>query len=161
MVYILAASKLMQRAFGLGMPLVTRGRLSVQRVSQAEWDAINLLADTGGWDDLDVKKLGSSASKAASASKAKPAVSKGKAAAGPKRGKGKKRQLGEDVEEEPEGDEESGVTGPAKSKATAKAPPVKKARRGKQPAADEGDTAEDASSVPVRRSTRRVASKAG
>ncbi|TEB23753.1 DUF55-domain-containing protein [Coprinellus micaceus] len=76
-----------------GMPLVTRGRLSVQRVSQAEWDAINLLAETGGWDDLDVKKLGTSSSKAASASKAKPAVPKRKPAAAPKRGKGKKRTV--------------------------------------------------------------------
>jgi hypothetical protein len=132
----------------------------VQRVSQAEWDAINLLAETGGWDDLDVKKLGTSSSKAASASKAKPAVPKGKPAAAPKRGKGKKRLLDGDAEEELGGDEEGGVTDTAKSKPTAKAPPAKKSRRGKQPIADEEDTAEGASSVPVRRSSRRVASKA-
>lgn len=133
----------------------------MQRVSQAEWDAINLLAETGGWDDLDLKKLGSSSSKATSTSKAKPAVPKGKAAVAQKQGKGKKRQFDEDAEEELEGDEEGGVTDAAKPKPTAKAPPAKRSRRGKQPVADEEEIAEDASSVPVRRSSRRVASKAG
>ena len=34
-----------------GMALVTRGRLSVQRVEQAAWDAIQTMADKGGWDE--------------------------------------------------------------------------------------------------------------
>ncbi|KAJ6627822.1 PUA-like domain-containing protein [Mycena sp. CBHHK59/15] len=33
------------------MDLVTRGRLSVQRVSEAAWTAVQRLADTGGWDN--------------------------------------------------------------------------------------------------------------
>jgi len=37
-----------------GMDLVTRGRLSVQRVSAAAWEAVQQLANTGGWDDLDL-----------------------------------------------------------------------------------------------------------
>ncbi|KAJ7579942.1 EVE domain-containing protein, partial [Mycena floridula] len=34
------------------MDLIGRGRLSVQRVDQAAFDAITLLAENGGWDDL-------------------------------------------------------------------------------------------------------------
>ncbi|KAJ6588916.1 PUA-like domain-containing protein [Mycena capillaripes] len=44
-----------------GMDLVTRGRLSVQRVSEAAWTAVQQLASTGGWDALDLnpkKKAG-------------------------------------------------------------------------------------------------------
>ncbi|KAJ3528917.1 hypothetical protein NMY22_g9209 [Coprinellus aureogranulatus] len=66
-----------------GMPLVSRGRLSVQRVSQAEWDAINLLAEKGGWEGLDLKKLGSSKSSSAKGtpgSKTKTSAAKAKAA---------------------------------------------------------------------------------
>ena len=37
------------------MDLVTRGRLSVQRVDEKAWEAITLLAAKGGWDDLDLK----------------------------------------------------------------------------------------------------------
>jgi len=33
------------------MALVSRGRLSVQRVEQAAWDAIQTMADKGGWDE--------------------------------------------------------------------------------------------------------------
>lgn len=39
-----------------GMALVSRGRLSVQRVEQAAWDAIQLMADKGGWSEEQVKK---------------------------------------------------------------------------------------------------------
>ncbi|KAL4257359.1 DUF55-domain-containing protein [Pleurotus pulmonarius] len=38
-----------------GMDLVTRGRLSVQRVSEEAWNTIQLLAERGGWDDLNLK----------------------------------------------------------------------------------------------------------
>jgi len=34
-----------------GMALVSRGRLSVQRVEQAAWDAIQTMADKGGWGE--------------------------------------------------------------------------------------------------------------
>ncbi|EPQ58927.1 DUF55-domain-containing protein [Gloeophyllum trabeum ATCC 11539] len=37
------------------MALVTRGRLSVQKVEQNTWDALQLLAERGGWEDLDLK----------------------------------------------------------------------------------------------------------
>lgn len=38
-----------------GMDLVTRGRLSVQRVEAKAWDAISLLAENGGWDCINLK----------------------------------------------------------------------------------------------------------
>jgi len=37
-----------------GMDLVTRGRLSVQRVEEQAWNAILKLAETGGWEELDL-----------------------------------------------------------------------------------------------------------
>lgn len=39
------------------MDLVTRGRLSVQRVDEGAWAAINLLAEKGGWEELDLRPL--------------------------------------------------------------------------------------------------------
>ena len=33
------------------MPLVDRGRLSVQRVDEDAWNAISSLAERGGWDE--------------------------------------------------------------------------------------------------------------
>ena len=37
------------------MDLVTRGRLSVQRVGEDAWAAIELMAQNGGWEELDMK----------------------------------------------------------------------------------------------------------
>ena len=37
------------------MDLVTRGRLSVQRVGEDVWAAIELMAENGGWEELDMK----------------------------------------------------------------------------------------------------------
>lgn len=37
------------------MDLVTRGRLSVQRVGENAWAAIELMAKNGGWEELDMK----------------------------------------------------------------------------------------------------------
>jgi hypothetical protein len=37
------------------MDLVTRGRLSVQRVGEDAWAAIELMAKNGGWEELDMK----------------------------------------------------------------------------------------------------------
>jgi hypothetical protein len=37
------------------MDLVTRGRLSVQRVGEDAWAAIELMAENGGWEKLDIK----------------------------------------------------------------------------------------------------------
>jgi protein phosphatase-4 regulatory subunit 3 len=38
------------------MPLLNRGRLSVQRVEQAAWDAVKTMADKGGWSEGPAKK---------------------------------------------------------------------------------------------------------
>ena len=40
----------------LEMDLIAKGRLSVQRVSEEAWTTVQLLADTGGWDEKLVKK---------------------------------------------------------------------------------------------------------
>ncbi|KAG7447682.1 DUF55-domain-containing protein [Guyanagaster necrorhizus] len=37
------------------MDLITRGRLSIQRVGEKAWDAIKLLSEKGGWEDLNIK----------------------------------------------------------------------------------------------------------
>jgi hypothetical protein len=37
------------------MDLVTRGRLSVQRVGEDAWAAIVLMAENGGWEELNMK----------------------------------------------------------------------------------------------------------
>ncbi|PPQ94808.1 hypothetical protein CVT25_007445 [Psilocybe cyanescens] len=39
----------------IDMDLVTRGRLSVQRVDEGAWKAINELAKNGGWEDMDLR----------------------------------------------------------------------------------------------------------
>ncbi|TFK43923.1 EVE domain-containing protein [Crucibulum laeve] len=72
-----------------GMDLVTRGRLSVQRVDEGAWNSIQLLAEKGGWDEMDLKpkKVGAGGNKtkakekpgtSAKASKSSAKVSKGK-----------------------------------------------------------------------------------
>lgn len=38
------------------MTLLNRGRLSVQRVEQGAWDAIQKMADQGGWVETQPKK---------------------------------------------------------------------------------------------------------
>lgn len=38
------------------MALVSRGRLSVQRVNEEAWGVIELMADKGGWDNIDFGK---------------------------------------------------------------------------------------------------------
>lgn len=37
------------------MNLVARGRLSVQRVEENAWETIQLLAENGGWEELDLR----------------------------------------------------------------------------------------------------------
>ena len=39
------------------MALLNRGRLSVQRVEKAAWDAIKTMADQGGWSEGQGKKV--------------------------------------------------------------------------------------------------------
>ena len=53
------------------MPLVKRGRLSVQKVPEEAWNTIQLLADRGGWEELLVRKKKTTSSK-----KSKPARKK-------------------------------------------------------------------------------------
>ena len=38
------------------MPLITRGRLSVQRVPEKCWNVIQMMADKGGWDNMSFEK---------------------------------------------------------------------------------------------------------
>ncbi|KAF8645792.1 hypothetical protein AX16_007573 [Volvariella volvacea WC 439] len=47
------------------MDLVTRGRLSVQRVDEAAWNVIKLLAEQGGWEETDFSSTKKSRSKKA------------------------------------------------------------------------------------------------
>lgn len=59
------------------MDLVTRGRLSVQRVQGDAWKAIEQLADNGGWTEADTKpKKSAKQSSAASDGDANKAMSK-------------------------------------------------------------------------------------
>ncbi|KAF9450144.1 DUF55-domain-containing protein [Macrolepiota fuliginosa MF-IS2] len=53
------------------MNLVTRGRLSVQRVDANAWGTIHLLADNGGWEEMDLKPR-KKTTKPATRTKAKP-----------------------------------------------------------------------------------------
>ncbi|KAG2369740.1 PUA-like domain-containing protein [Suillus spraguei] len=45
------------------MPLVTRGRLSVQRVSQESWGIIQMMSEKGGWEEMTFGKKKPSTSK--------------------------------------------------------------------------------------------------
>ncbi|KAJ6487952.1 DUF55-domain-containing protein [Mycena sanguinolenta] len=95
-----------------GMDLVTRGRLSVQRVSEAAWTAVQQLASTGGWDELDLNpKKKSPAKKAAPkaagerparAAKTKTKAKKRKAKGSDSEDDGDDGDYGEDDESEPE-----------------------------------------------------------
>ncbi|KAL4076231.1 PUA-like domain-containing protein [Scleroderma yunnanense] len=48
------------------MPLLNRGRLSVQRVSQECWDLIQQMAERGGWENIYIQKAGRGKQKAKS-----------------------------------------------------------------------------------------------
>ena len=65
------------------MDLVTRGRLSVQRVGEDAWAAIELMAENGGWEELNmkpkkkaVKMKGSASTVDKSEKKEKPSTTK-------------------------------------------------------------------------------------
>ncbi|KZT70332.1 DUF55-domain-containing protein [Daedalea quercina L-15889] len=89
------------------MALVTRGRLSVQRVEDKAWAVIQQLADKGGWD---LDKLGSSKAKA----KPTTAVKKGRKTkvAATKKGK-RAHDEDEDEEAEDPSSEQDGEDEPA------------------------------------------------
>ncbi|KAJ7683016.1 PUA-like domain-containing protein [Mycena rosella] len=90
-------------AIKAGMDLVTRGRLSVQRVSAAAWGAVQLLADTGGWDALELapKKKAAPKKAAAGAGAGRPARA---AAAAKTKAKARKKKRGSDSEDEGDDD---------------------------------------------------------
>ena len=127
---------------------MTRGRLSVQRVGERAWNAIGLLAEKGGWEEMDlrpkkpVKRISSSAGKAKESSrtpKAKPPATKRKGKTQTKYVERDKNENDEEADEtEDEEDEE-----PSRKYTTSKR---------KRKATDEGD--EDFIETP-RRSTRR------
>ncbi|KAJ7100217.1 DUF55-domain-containing protein [Mycena belliarum] len=81
------------------MDLVLRGRLSVQRVSPSAWVAVELLANNGGWDALDLApKKKATPKKAAAGGATRPArVAKAKP-------KAKKRKKGSNSEDEGDDD---------------------------------------------------------
>ncbi|KZT29456.1 DUF55-domain-containing protein [Neolentinus lepideus HHB14362 ss-1] len=100
------------------MALVTRGRLSVQKVELDTWDAIVLLAERGSWEDINFKgkekgiakektkkgKAGAKAKKAKEESdEDEEGVAEGEEAAMPAPKTGKKRKA-------PEGDEDARPT---------------------------------------------------
>jgi len=127
----------------IGMDLVTRGRLSVQRVKKAEYEAISLLAERGGWEELDIKKLASHKPANPTKARARP-----KAPAA-KRGKTTK------VDDDEVGEDEDDQTGPA-GEVEEEAPKPSKGSRGKRKA-DAGDAVDDAGEGSRRSSRRKVA----
>ena len=122
------------------MDLVTRGRLSVQRVDEKAWEAITLLAAKGGWDDLDLKpKKG----KTDTASKKAPAMRRVATRAKPVARKPKEEDDFEEDTEDQDDDEdyEESFAG------TSKKSSGKKRRR-------KGDSDDDEYVSPRRASTR-------
>ncbi|KAJ7485287.1 PUA-like domain-containing protein [Mycena latifolia] len=92
-----------------GMDLVTRGRLSVQRVSPAAWAAVQQLANTGGWDTLDLApKKKATPKKAAAGAAARPArAAKTKTKARKRKAKGSDSEdEGDDDYDEDESEQE-------------------------------------------------------
>lgn len=99
-----------------GMDLVTRGRLSVQRVGEGAWNAIGLLAEKGGWEEMDLRP------KKSVKTKAKPPATERKVKTPTKYVERDKNEDDEEAEEtEDEEDEEPGrkyTTSKRKRKAT-------------------------------------------
>ncbi|KAH7916802.1 PUA-like domain-containing protein [Hygrophoropsis aurantiaca] len=58
------------------MPLVARGRLSVQRVDEDSWNVIQTLAEMGGWDDLTLGKKSTTKRKSTTKTPTKQATKK-------------------------------------------------------------------------------------
>jgi len=108
------------------MALVSRGRLSVQRVNEEAWRVIELMADTGGWDNIDFGKGKQKLAKGDGATKTR----------GSGRGKGKR--------DDEVGDAEADIAEGASQGTTAQLATGQKRKT----------TAEDSDPVPRRRSTR-------
>ncbi|KAJ3751867.1 DUF55-domain-containing protein, partial [Lentinula raphanica] len=88
-----------------GMDLINRGRLSVQRVEKPAWDAIEQLAERGGWDETMLGKgkgKGKGKSKGVKSSKGKRSGSK-EPAKSMKKTRNSRKQEDDGIEEEEEG----------------------------------------------------------
>ncbi|KAJ6595841.1 PUA-like domain-containing protein [Mycena vulgaris] len=118
------------------MDLVTRGRLSVQRVSPDAWAAVQLLARTGGWDTLELapKKKAVPKKAATGAAAARPArAAKSKAQARKRKAKGSDSEdQGDDDYDEDEEEEVISKTTSSRRKRKAEEyeelPPARRAR---------------------------------
>ncbi|KAJ7108517.1 PUA-like domain-containing protein [Mycena epipterygia] len=117
-----------------GMDLVTRGRLSVQRVSAATWAAVQQLANTGGWDDLDLNPKKKGPAKKATAERAvasRPRAAKTKSKAKKRKAKGSDS---EDEEDDDYDEEEEVISKTTSSRRKRKAedyeelPPTRRAK---------------------------------
>jgi len=84
------------------MDLVTRGRLSVQRVQEDAWAIIEQLAEKGGWEELDLKGKKGGKKKPATTTKPKRMTTKKSKKAG---------ENEEPSEDEPAEDSEPKSTG--------------------------------------------------
>ncbi|KAJ7269881.1 DUF55-domain-containing protein [Mycena rebaudengoi] len=120
-----------------GMDLVTRGRLSVQRVSEAAWNAVQLLAATGGWDSLDLnpKKKAPVKKSAENAVAPRPRAAKAKAQAKKRKTKGSDSDDDEDDDYEEDEDEEvisktTSLRRKRKAEDYEELPPARRASRG-------------------------------
>lgn len=129
------------------MNLVSRGRLSVQRVEEDAWNAVTLMAEKGGFDALNVKV--GKAAKASGAGEEEEAESQGrgagaksnatkakaKKAPGPGRKtsrKGKKKETDEDEEDDVEDVEDMEPVDNAPEKGVEKGVASKRKRGGKE-----------------------------
>jgi len=85
------------------MDLVRKGRLSVQRVDEKAWNAINMLTKEGGWEEMDLKPKKTRPKKAAvQGTNTKLAGRRGRRA----KGKRKDEVESEDEEEVSDGEDE-------------------------------------------------------
>ncbi|KAJ3559905.1 hypothetical protein NM688_g55 [Phlebia brevispora] len=124
------------------MALINRGRLSVQRVEETAWNAINSLADEGGWDEGSDKGR-----KSAKSSKTGRPVKSSKAKAQDSDAKVEAKSA-DDEQNSKEDAHEANPLETETKKSTDSAP--KKGNR-KRKATDDG---EGSAAAPLRRSTR-------
>ncbi|KAF8843116.1 DUF55-domain-containing protein [Paxillus ammoniavirescens] len=122
------------------MPLVTRGRLSVQRVSEGGWGIIEMMAEKGGWENIAFTKKKST--------NARQSAEKTKTVAARKVRK-KKASVREDDDEHFRGD----ANEEKKQEPEAPSPPKKGRKRKVSDATREED---DAQNLATRRRSTRI-----
>ncbi|PPQ69899.1 hypothetical protein CVT26_014162 [Gymnopilus dilepis] len=111
-----------------GMDLVTRGRLSVQRVEKGAWLAINQLAEKGGWEEVDLKPTKKGKAKKSDAD-----------AAPPKSKRSAKRKTKDPSDDENDAEETDEEAQPVKSRSGAASASAKRRKQdvgGEEPPAD-------------------------